>query len=97
MKNFILLASFLTAGVMSAGVPPTKNTQKKLYMKRGLVSLSNTTKSLKNKAAIEYQCATVVVSCTSAYTCQDWSMEQWANWGSQIQSNYCMIDSPYTP
>lgn len=65
--------------------------------KKEVVSKSKNKTTLKNKATKRVQCATVVVTCTSAYTCQDWTADQWIHWGQQIQNNYCMYDSPYTP
>lgn len=106
MKKIILLTGVLIAGAVSANTISTKyESDRKLENKREslskekkeLVSKDKNKTTLKNKATKRVQCATVVVTCTSAYTCQDWTADQWINWGQQIQNNYCMIDSTYTP
>ena len=37
------------------------------------------------------QCGTFQASCTSVYTCQDWSADQWIEWAEKIQDNYCQL------
>ncbi|WP_449398887.1 hypothetical protein [Chryseobacterium wanjuense] len=88
MKKIILLAAFGIAGLVSA----KGNVEKKVNSKGKEITVVK-----KAKKKLRRQCATVVVSCTSAYTCQDWSADQWLYWATQIQNNYCMIDSPYNP
>lgn len=103
MKKIILVASILVGGAISANNTTMKkeNDKKEIVSKntndKEIVSKSINKKAIKAKAALRSECRTVVVTCTSAYTCQNWSESQWNNWGSQIQSNYCMIDSPFNP
>ncbi len=106
MKKMILLTGILLAGVVSANTISTNyendgksENKKELFSKekKEVVSKDKNKTTLKNKATKRVQCATVVVTCTSAYTCQDWTADQWINWGQQIQNNYCMIGSTYTP
>lgn len=88
MQKLLLIAAIGIAGLASA----KGNVEKKVNSKGKEIVVAKKAKKKQRR-----QCATVVVSCTSAYTCQDWTADQWLNWASQIQSNYCMIDSPYTP
>lgn len=106
MKKMILLMGILIAGAVSANTISAKyesdgksENKKESFSKekKEVVSKDKNKTTLKNKATKRVQCATVVVTCTSAYTCQDWTADQWINWGQQIQNNYCMYDSPYTP
>lgn len=106
MKKMILLAGILVAGAVSANTISTKyendkkSENKKESVskdKKEIVSKNENKTTLENKAAKRVECATVTVTCTSAYTCQDWSAAQWINWAEQIQNNYCMIDSPFNP
>jgi len=103
MKKIILVASILVGGVISANnlTPKNENNKKEVVSKdendkKDIVSKS-VKKASKAETALRTECRTVVVTCTSAYTCQTWSEDQWNNWGSQIQTNYCMIDSPFNP
>jgi len=106
MKKIILLAGILATVAVSANtVTPKYENDKKsdskkeviLKDKKEVTSKNKNKTTLETKVAKKRQCATVTVTCTSAYTCQDWTAEQWIYWGQQIQNNYCMIDSPYEP
>lgn len=106
MKKIILLAGILITGAVSANtITPKYEKDKKSELKKESVSKDEkeiTSKNknkatLENKTAKRTECASVVVTCTSAYTCQDWTPAQWVNWAEQIQNNYCMIDSPFNP
>jgi len=102
MKKIMLLATICVAGLVSANTTIPKNeTDKKEIVSKNeeskKVKKEEKTATLETKRLLEDNCRTVVVSCTSAYTCQNWSEAQWQNWGSQIQTNYCMYDSPFTP
>ncbi|WP_294283966.1 hypothetical protein [uncultured Chryseobacterium sp.] len=98
MKKMILLTGILIAEAVSANTISAKyESDGNSGNKKEVVSKDKNKTTLKNKATKRVQCATVVVTCTSAYTCQDWTADQWINWGQQIQNNYCMYDSPYTP
>lgn len=93
MKKVILVAATLVAGISSASVFVPKNE----IVKKEIVSENKDCSISEVKEAKRYMCLSVAVTCTSAYTCQDWSAEQWLNWADQIQNNYCMINSPFTP
>lgn len=106
MKKIILFTGILIAGAVNANTISAKyesdgksENKKESFSKekKEVVSKSKNKTTLKNKATKRVQCATVFVTCTSAYTCQDWTAQQWYDWGVQIQSNYCMIDSPFNP
>ncbi len=105
MKKMILLAGILITGAVSANTiaPGNGNDKKEIVSKSGndnnkeIISNNKKAEALESKSALRRECATVVVTCTSAYTCQDWTPQQWIDWGTQIQNNYCMIDSPFTP
>lgn len=98
MKKMILLAGILITGAVSANtIAPGNENNKKSQNKKEMVSKNEGTKTIKTTAGKRYQCGTVFATCTSAYTCQDWTPQQWYDWGVQIQSNYCMIDSPFNP
>lgn len=106
MKKIILFTGILIAGAVNANTISAKyesdgksENKKESFSKekKEVVSKSKNKTTLKNKATKRVECATVVVTCTSAYTCQDWTADQWIHWGQQIQNNYCMYDSPYTP
>lgn len=88
MKKLLFIAMVGVAGLASAN----GNMEKKVNSKGKKITVVK-----KAKKKLQKQCITVAVTCTTAYTCQDWSADQWLNWASQIQSNYCMIDSPFTP
>ncbi|MCX8525872.1 hypothetical protein OF897_18315 [Chryseobacterium formosus] len=97
----MLLAAIGVAGLVSANTTLPKNeTDKKEIVSKNeeLKVEKEETITLETERRLqEDNCRTVVVTCTSAYTCQNWSEAQWQNWGSQIQTNYCMYDSPFTP
>jgi hypothetical protein len=104
MKKIILLAGILVIGAVSANTitPGNENDKKEVVLKnrndnKEIISNNEKAEALESKSTLKRECATVVVTCTSAYTCQDWSPQQWIDWGTQIQNNYCMIDSPFTP
>ncbi len=98
MKKIILLAGILATVAVSANtVTPKYENDKKSDSKKEVTVKNKNKTTLETKVAKKRQCATVTVTCTSAYTCQDWTAEQWIYWGQQIQNNYCMIDSPYEP
>lgn len=88
MKRIFLIAGIFTASIISANTATSvKKSDKKSQKNKVLV--------LKSKKAVQRQCAVFQASCTSAYTCQDWSMEQWYNWAEQIQNNYCQLGGAY--
>lgn len=97
MKKIVLLATLLVAGGVYANT--TSNTKESVKIENVKKQFITKKKIKKNssKAILETECRAVIVTCTSAYTCQNWSEDQWNNWAYQIQSNYCMIDSPFTP
>ncbi|MCS3869977.1 hypothetical protein J3D55_002893 [Chryseobacterium ginsenosidimutans] len=98
MKKIILLAGILVIGTISANtIIPKYENGKKSEEKKEVVSKNKYKTTLKTKAAKKRECATVTVTCTSAYTCQDWTANQWIDWAQQIQNNYCMYNSPFTP
>ncbi len=104
MKKIILLAGILISVAVSANkvTPKNENNKKEIVSKNKndeekIISKNKYTKTIESKGILRKQCATVTATCTSAYTCQDWTTQQWTDWGQQIQNNYCMIDSPYTP
>jgi len=98
MKKIILLAGILATVAVSANtVTPKYENDKKSDSKKEVTVKNKNKTTLETKVAKKRQCATVTVTCTSAYTYQDWTAEQWIYWGQQIQNNYCMIDSPYEP
>ncbi|KQM49939.1 hypothetical protein [Chryseobacterium sp. Leaf201] len=98
MKKIILLAGILATVAVSANtVTPKYENDKKSNSKKEVTSKNKNKTTLETKVVKKRQCATVTVTCTSAYTCQDWTAQQWAEWGQQIQNNYCMINSPFTP
>jgi hypothetical protein len=104
MKKIILLAGILVTGAVSANTitPGNENDKNEVVLKNGndnkeIISNNEKAEALESKSTLKRECATVVVTCTSAYTCQDWTPQQWIDWGTQIQNNYCMIDSPFTP
>lgn len=88
MKKIFLIAGIFTASIISANTTTlVKKSDKKLQKKKVFV--------IKSKKAVQLQCAVFHATCTSAYTCQDWSMEQWYNWAEQIQNNYCQLGGAY--
>ena len=95
MKKLILVASILSLSLASASPITSKNLRiKKAQEKREIVKKSQK-RNLESKAAAERLCLAVQVTCTSAYTCQDWSYDQWMNWANQIQANYCTLGGAY--
>ncbi|KMQ69190.1 hypothetical protein ACM39_03530 [Chryseobacterium sp. FH2] len=99
MKKLLFIAMVGIAGFASAkgNVEKVDSKAKEVTTVTKKAALSKKNTKTKAKAVFFAECRTVVVSCISAYTCQDWSEGQWNTWGSNIQSNYCMYDSPYTP
>ncbi|WBV60987.1 hypothetical protein PFY12_02425 [Chryseobacterium camelliae] len=95
MKKMILIAGIFTASFISANtITVEKKSDKKLQNNKEVVSNKQIAKTSKAKTKKQRQCLAVSVTCTSAYTCQDWTPEQWMNWADQIQYNYCDINSP---
>ncbi|WP_160138725.1 hypothetical protein [Chryseobacterium sp. c4a] len=109
MKKLLFVAVLLTgttlgfANTLASDIINTKSNSLKSektvksQTKKAVLSKNKSKTNAKAKAAWFSDCRTVKVTCTSAYTCQDWSENQWNSWGSSIQTNYCMYDSPYTP
>lgn len=93
MKKLFLVGCIFAVGAISANTTTPKNGNDK----KEVISKNEDTKTVKTADVADVVCLSVVVTCTSATTCQDWTGEQWMNWAHQIQSNYCMIDSPYEP
>ncbi|WP_261509793.1 hypothetical protein [Chryseobacterium paludis] len=81
MKKVLFIAAIGVAGLVSA-----KGNVEKVSSKAKKI-----TDVKKSKKKREVQCATFQASCTSAYTCQDWTADQWIHWGQQIQNNYCQL------
>ncbi|PWN66119.1 hypothetical protein [Chryseobacterium oncorhynchi] len=85
MKKLLFIAALGVAGFASA-----KGGVEKVNSKTKEITATKKTKKAKKK--YEMQCGTFQASCTSAYTCQDWSPGQWIHWGEQIQNNYCEMN-----
>lgn len=85
MKKIVLIVGIFAASITSANtITSVKKIVKKSQSKKEIISKSK-----------RMQCAVVQASCTSAYTCQDWTPQQWYNWGQQIQDNYCQLGGNY--
>ncbi|MDH5033976.1 hypothetical protein [Chryseobacterium cucumeris] len=84
MKKLLFIAMIGIAGFVSA-----KGNVEKVNSKTKEVRVAKSTK--KSKKKLQMQCGTFQVSCTSAYTCQDWSADQWIEWAEKIQDNYCQL------
>jgi hypothetical protein len=98
MKKIILIVGIFTASFISANtVTSVKESDKKSQNNKEVVSSRQITKTSNAKNKKQRQCLAVSVTCTAAYTCQDWTPMQWIYWAEQIQNNYCMIDSTFTP
>lgn len=90
MKKFILCAAILIAGITSAkALTPAEEYDAKLQEKTEAIVES------KAEALVDSNCFVFHASCTSASTCQDWSVEQWYEWAVEIQNNYCELGGPY--
>lgn len=84
MKKLLFIAALGVAGFASA-----KGNVEKVNSKAKEVTV---TKKAKKIAKVkQVQCGVFQASCTSAYTCQDWSPSQWYHWMEQIQENYCQL------
>lgn len=84
MKKLLFIGVLSVAGLVSA-----KGNVEKVNSKSNGVEVSKNIKKVKKKAVP--QCGVFQASCTSAYTCQDWSPAQWNHWMEQIQENYCQL------
>lgn len=82
MKKMLFVAALGVAGLVSA-----KGNVEKVNSKVKEITVSKNIKNINKKA--KPQCGVFQASCTSAYTCQDWSADQWIHWMEQIQENYC--------
>lgn len=88
MKKLILIAGIFTASIISANTNPSiKSSEKKSKNKKEIVT--------KTKNKKEVRCLVFYATCTSAYTCQDWTNQQFIEWGNQIQDNYCQIGGEF--
>ncbi len=84
MTKLIVLAAFGVAGLVSA----KDNVEKVNSIKKEVT----TTKEIKKiKRVRQVECGVFQASCTSAYTCQDWTSDQWIRWMEKIQQNYCQV------
>jgi hypothetical protein len=86
MKKLLFIAMVGIAGFASA-----KGSVEKVNSKVKKVTVTKTIKNKKVKKKVQMQCGTFQASCTSAYTCQDWSAGQWIEWAEKIQDNYCQL------
>ncbi|MCJ7935724.1 MAG: hypothetical protein MUW56_19380 [Chryseobacterium sp.] len=84
MKKLLLIAMVGVAGFVSA-----KGNVEKVNSKAKEATVAKSTKKAKKK--LQMQCGTFQASCTSAYTCQDWTAGQWIEWAEKIQDNYCQL------
>ncbi len=84
MKKILFIAALGVAGLASA-----KGNVEKVNSKAKEVTVAKSTKKVKKKN--QMQCGTFQASCTSAYTCQDWTAGQWIEWAEKIQDNYCQL------
>lgn len=85
MKKLLFIVALGIAGLASA----KGNVEKEGNSKAKEVKLTKDAKKVKKKA--QKQCGVFQASCTSAYTCQDWTSDQWIHWMEQIQENYCQL------
>jgi len=84
MKKLLFIAALGVAGFASA-----KGNVEKVNSKAKEVTV---TKKAKKIAKVkQVQCGVFQASCTSAYTCQDWTANQWVEWAEKIQDNYCQL------
>ena len=81
MKKVLFIAALGVEGLVSAkgNVEEVNSKAKKITVIK------------KESKKVEKQCGTFQASCTSAYTCQDWTADQWIHWMEQIQENYCQL------
>lgn len=91
-KKIILIAVILVAGVANAktGTPENGN-DRKSQNKKEVISENKEKSTLTTKALKELECNVFYASCTAAYTCQDWTPQQWYDWAYAIQQNYCQL------
>lgn len=88
MKKLLLIAVIGIAGLASA----KGYLEKEVNSKAKEVTITKNTKKVKKIAKVkQVQCGVFQASCTSAYTCQDWTNDQWIHWMEQIQENYCQL------
>lgn len=100
MKKLLLLLTVLftvTFAFANESINPTNST---LNVNPILLQIWNDNSQIvlnneEPKELKEVICLSVQVSCTSAYTCQEWTPSQWLNWANQIQSNYCTLGGRY--
>lgn len=85
MKKILFIAALSVAGFASA----KGNVEKEINPKE--VTVKNTKKAKKIAKIKQVECGVFQASCTSAYTCQDWTPSQWYHWMEQIQENYCQL------
>lgn len=81
MKKVLFIAALGVAGLVSA-----KGSVEKVNSKAKKITIIK-----KESKKVQKQCGTFQASCTSAYTCQDWTADQWIHWMEQIQENYCQL------
>ncbi|RXM53317.1 MULTISPECIES: hypothetical protein [unclassified Chryseobacterium] len=84
MKKLLFIAMLGVVGFVSA-----KGNVEKVNSKTKEATVAKSTKKAKKK--LQMQCGTFQATCTSAYTCQDWTVGQWLEWGEKIQDNYCQL------
>lgn len=89
MTKLIVLAAFGVAGLVSAKDNVEKGNSKGQAITSKKESVLK--KGRKAKAALAVRCGIVQATCTSAYTCQDWSDAEFTEWAEQIQNNYCQL------
>ncbi|SHH64183.1 hypothetical protein SAMN05421866_3296 [Chryseobacterium oranimense] len=90
MKKILFIAALGVAGLASAN--GNGNVEKEVNPKAKEVAVTKNTKKAKKIAKIkQVECGVFQASCTSAYTCQDWTPSQWYHWMEQIQENYCQL------
>ncbi|AZA79576.1 hypothetical protein EG347_19800 [Chryseobacterium sp. G0186] len=85
MKKVLFIA--MLVGI--AGFASAKENVEKVNSKTEEVTVIKNTQEVKKK--VQMQCGVFEASCTSAYTCQDWSVGQWIEWAEKIQDNYCQL------
>lgn len=83
MKKLLFIIALGVAGLASA----KENLENINSKEKKINAIKNVSKSKKVKT----QCGVFHASCTSAYTCQDWTESQWLHWMEQIQENYCQL------
>jgi hypothetical protein len=81
MKKVLFIAALGVTGLVSA-----KGNVEKVNSKAKKITVIE-----KESKKVQKQCGTFQASCTSAYTCQDWTADQWIHWMEQIQENYCQL------